>query len=65
MRKEKLSVQAGWKLMGTSWTMPLDIKKKKKYDVCGQNQKEGRLSEVAEMFKADEFPDQCHKLGLL
>lgn len=29
MRKEKLSVQAGWKLMGTSWTMPLDIKKKK------------------------------------
>lgn len=30
MRKEKLSVQAGWKLMGTSWTMPLDIKKKKK-----------------------------------
>lgn len=30
MGKEKLSVQAGWKLMGTSWTMPLDIKKKKK-----------------------------------
>lgn len=66
MRKEKLSVQAGWKLMGTSWTMPLDIKKKKKKsDVFGQNQKEGRLSEVVEMFKADEFPDQCHKLGLL
>lgn len=44
--------------MGTSWTMPLDIKKnKKKSDVCGQNQKEGKLSEVAEMFKADEFPD--------
>lgn len=58
MGKEKLSVQAGWKLMGTSWTMPLDIKKnKKKSDVCGQNQKEGKLSEVAEMFKADEFPD--------
>lgn len=52
--------------MGTSWTMPLDIKKKKKKsDVFGQNQKEGRLSEVVEMFKADEFPDQCHKLGLL
>lgn len=29
-----------------------------------KTRKKGRLLEVL-MFKADEFPDQCHKLGLL